>query len=135
MLKINQVARLCGVASKTIRYYEEIGLLPAPARSPNGYRLYCDQDIENLVFIRRCRDLQIPIADIQKLLQVQLDGNASCTEVDDIIHIQLMRVNKTLSELSLLKQTLSELADCCTSSEVRHCEILRALSAEGGSAR
>ncbi|RXF07226.1 MerR family transcriptional regulator [Pseudoalteromonas phenolica] len=65
-MKIAELSKLTQVTSKTIRYYEEIGLLPEPARAANGYRVYQQEDVERLSFIRRCRDLQIPLEEIKK---------------------------------------------------------------------
>jgi len=81
-MKINQLSKLTNVLSKTIRYYEDVGLLPKASRNSNGYREYSSNDVDNLVFIRRCRELQIPLEKIKILIQVQTDTTSSCNEVD-----------------------------------------------------
>jgi len=129
-MKISQLAKLSGVASKTIRYYEEIGLLPAALRNGNGYREYRASDIERLVFIRRCRELQIPLEQIKTLIAVQLDEKSSCQEVDDLIEQQLEKVRKTIAELTLLEQTLHTLATSCPNDRVGDCQILKNLQQE-----
>jgi len=126
-MKISQLAKVSGVASKTIRYYEEIGLLPAALRNDNGYREYRASDVERLVFIRRCRELQIPLEQIKTLIAVQLDQKSSCQEVDDLIEQQLEKVRKTIAELTLLEQTLHTLATSCPNDKVGDCQILKNL--------
>ena len=126
-MKINQLAKLTNVLSKTIRYYEEVGLLPKASRNSNGYRKYSPVDIERLIFIRRCRELQIPLEQIKILIQVQVDKTSSCHEVDQLIEEQLEKVRKTISELSLLESTLHKLAKSCSNDIVGECEILKNL--------
>ena len=129
-VKINELAKRSGTASKTIRYYEEVGLLPEPVRAANGYRDYGDADVERLTFIRRCRELQIPINELKKLVNAQVDPGASCGEVDQIIKDQLEKVRNMEQELALLEKTLSELALSCQNNEVRDCEILHRLKGD-----
>jgi len=126
-MKISQLSKLTQVPSKTIRYYEEAGLIRQAARSINGYRDYQEDDIEQLIFIRRCRELQIPIEQIKSLIQVKTDTKSSCLEVDALIIEQLEKVRKTISELSLLEQTLAELAQSCPNDSVEDCQILKSL--------
>jgi len=126
-MKINQLSKLTNVLSKTIRYYEDVGLLPKASRNSNGYREYSVDDVDCLVFIRRCRELQIPLEQIKVLIQVQTDKTSSCSEVDLLIEKQLGKVRKTISELSMLEKTLSTLATSCSNDIVGECEILKTL--------
>jgi len=126
-MKISQLAKLSGVPSKTIRYYEEIGLTPNAYRSSNGYREYNQADIDRLAFIRRCRELRIPIEQIKKLVQVRMDEKAPCKEVDLLIAEQLKNVQHTMAELTLLEETLITLAHSCQNDVVAECEILHRL--------
>jgi len=132
-MKISQLAKESGVASKTIRYYEDIGLLPEAYRNDNGYREYSTSDIERLVFIRRCRELQIPLEQIKTLIAVQVDQKSSCQEVDDLIEQQLEKVRKTIAELTLLEKTLHTLATSCPNDKVGDCQILKNLQQEKSS--
>jgi len=127
VMKINQLSKLTNVLSKTIRYYEDVGLLPKASRNSNGYREYSSIDVDNLIFIRRCRELQIPLEKIKILIQVQTDTTSSCSEVDLLIEQQLENVRKTINELSLLEKTLHTLAKSCSNDIVGECEILRNL--------
>ena len=129
-MKINQLSKLANVLCKTIRYYEEVGLLPKASRNSNGYREYKLVDVERLIFIRRCRELQIPLEQIKVLIQVQPDKSSSCSEVDLLIAQQLEKVRQTISELSLLEKTLNTLAKSCSNDIVGECEILKNLTQE-----
>ena len=130
-MKISQLSKQTHTASKTIRYYEDIGLLPPAVRNQNGYRNYKECGVEQLLFIRRCRNLQIPIAKVKILIQVRTDKASSCGEVDTLIIEQLQKVRKTISELSILEQTLATLAESCPNNIIEECEILRNLQQEG----
>ncbi|GAA5139378.1 Cd(II)/Pb(II)-responsive transcriptional regulator [Thalassotalea piscium] len=126
-MKISQLAKLTRVVSKTIRYYEDVGLLPKAKRCANGYRDYTEADVERLIFIRRCRELQIPLEQIKMLISAQSDNSSSCKEVDLMIEQQLDNVRKTINELTLLEKTLHSLAVSCPNDSVGECEILKSL--------
>lgn len=126
-MKISHLAKQSGVPSKTIRYYEEIGLVPNAYRNSNGYREYAQVDVDRLAFIRRCRELHIPIEQIKKLVQVRMDEKAPCKEVDMLIARQLENVRHTMAELAILEQTLNTLAHSCQNDIVGECEILNRL--------
>ncbi|MEG3767689.1 MerR family transcriptional regulator [Alteromonas sp. 14N.309.X.WAT.G.H12] len=128
-MKIHQVAKQSGLPPKTIRYYEDVGLLPPAKRDANGYREYKKPDIDRLVFIRRCRDLQIPIKELKVLVNTQAEQHSSCGNIDEIIIKQLHRVRRSLKELTELEATLSELAHSCGNDTVSQCGILQKLRA------
>ncbi|MEW6997282.1 Cd(II)/Pb(II)-responsive transcriptional regulator [Colwelliaceae bacterium BS250] len=129
-MKINQLSKLTKVISKTIRYYEDIGLLPKAARNSNGYREYGSGDVERLIFIRRCRELQIPIDQIKQLIQVQADKTSSCSEVDLLIEQQLEKVRNTIREMLLLETSLHALATSCSNDIISECAILKNLKGQ-----
>ena len=81
MMQIKQLAKVTNVNAKTIRYYEDVGLLPKAKRGDNGYRYYQQQDVSSLNFIRRCKELRMPLADIKRLVSIQSDDNAPCAEL------------------------------------------------------
>ncbi|WP_282111219.1 Cd(II)/Pb(II)-responsive transcriptional regulator [Shewanella algicola] len=126
-MKISELASIAQVSAKTIRYYEQIGLLSAPNRSDNGYRFYQQKDIETLIFIRRCRELNIALDDIKRLVDTQQDPKSSCALVDNIIAQQLARIQQTQRELALLEQSLAALASCCQNHQIKDCSILHTL--------
>lgn len=128
-MRIQKLAQMSGVTSKTIRYYEEVGLLPQAVRADNGYREYSQESLTLMRFIRRCRDLRIPIDNIRKLVKVQAFGSAPCEEVDQIVRDQLHKVQETISELQLLELDLTKLAESCEEHNVSQCRILQSLKA------
>ncbi|WP_125721929.1 MerR family transcriptional regulator [Pseudoalteromonas rubra] len=130
-MKISELATKSQINAKTIRYYEQVGLLKAPQRASNGYRHYQPSDVDTLIFIRRCRELNIPLDDIKRLVEVQADPNASCAVVDKIIAEQLAQVQRAQRELALLEQSLQTLASC-SAEQVEKCSILHKLKAREG---
>jgi DNA-binding transcriptional MerR regulator len=105
-LTIGAAARKAGCAVATIRYYEETGLMPEAERRAGGHRLYGDADIARLVFIRRCRELDMPIGRIAALLAISDDGARPCAEALDLTREHLAAVRTRLSELRKLERTL-----------------------------
>lgn len=128
-MKISELATKTQVPAKTIRYYEQIGLLASPSRGSNGYRQYQKENIATLVFIRRCRELNIAISDIKLLIEVQQDPKASCASIDKIIADQLARIQQSQRELAMLEQSLATLASSCKNHQVEDCCILHQLKA------
>lgn len=130
-VKISELASASQVPSKTIRFYEEQGLLPAPLRTANGYRHYRPEDVDTLVFIRRCRALNIALSDIRSLVDAQQHPSGSCAVVDDIIAKQLERIRQTQRELASLEAQLSSLV-CCDNHKIQDCSILARLKLTEG---
>jgi Cd(II)/Pb(II)-responsive transcriptional regulator len=127
-MKIGALARATGVDIETIRYYERVGLLPAPGRQPNGYRAYGTEHLERLAFIRNCRALDMPLADIRLLLDFIADPGGDCSEVDRAVDVQLERIRARLKALGALERQLSALrARCGRSTPRRECGILHEL--------
>jgi len=126
-MKISELADKAQVSAKTVRYYEQIGLLAPAQRANNGYRQYQQQNVETLVFIRRCRELNIAISDIKLLIDVQQDPKASCASIDKIIADQLARIQQSQRELAMLEQSLAALAASCQNHHVEDCCILHQL--------
>ncbi|ALS31988.1 hypothetical protein PTRA_a0656 [Pseudoalteromonas translucida KMM 520] len=127
-MQIKQLAHLVNINAKTIRYYEQIHLIPAPKRASNGYRTYTQADTERLIFIRRCRDLQIPIDDIKALLAAQILGDGPCVKVDNIIENQLIKVRAAQKELKKLELSLASLLTNCNASTINDCQIIKELN-------
>ncbi|WP_041675104.1 Cd(II)/Pb(II)-responsive transcriptional regulator [Ramlibacter tataouinensis] len=126
-MKISDLARATGVDVDTIRYYEKAGLLPEPAREANGYRHYGPAQLERLAFVRHCRALDMPLADIKRLLQA-LDGQGD--DVDALVQAQLARVRARLQSLQALEHQLVALQALCDADHARHpCGILQELVA------
>ncbi|GAB3486225.1 Cd(II)/Pb(II)-responsive transcriptional regulator [Azotobacter salinestris] len=129
-MRIGELAQATGVDTETIRYYEKAGLFPALARGNNGYRIYGAEHLERLAFVRHCRALDIPLAEIKRLLDFVLHPEADCTDVDRLIETQLERVRARLASLQVLERQLSALRGRCSERrQAGDCGILRELLA------
>jgi DNA-binding transcriptional MerR regulator len=109
-LTIGEVAQATGVPAKTIRYYEEVGVLPPPSRSAAGYRQYTDGDVQRLVFIRRARALGLPLQHL-KALTIALDGEpraAMRPRLLALVRAQLSTVHQQIGDLLLLQRQLEQ---------------------------
>ena len=104
---------LCSVP--TIRYYEQIGLLPPPERAPNGHRYYRAVDLRRLNFIRRCRDFGFPLDQVRELSNLFQDGDRACVEVRDLAQEHLDAVRVKLAEMRQLEASLAAFISSCDS--------------------
>lgn len=112
-LSIGFVARRTGCTVPTIRYYEEIGLLAAAARSDGGQRTYDESAVRRLTFIRRCRDFGFSIDQVRELVGLVDEPQRPCIEVRDIASVHLGEVRKKLAELQALEASLSAFVVSC----------------------
>ncbi|MCW5238442.1 Cd(II)/Pb(II)-responsive transcriptional regulator [Verminephrobacter eiseniae] len=129
-MRIGELGRATGVDIETIRYYEKIGLLPAPARSDNGYRSYAQPHLERLAFIRHCRALDISLADVKRLLDFVAQPGADCGDIDRLIDAQLARARARLKSMRALERQLAALRARCHPRQVAgECGILHELIA------
>ena len=133
-LTIGQLAKATGVASKTIRYYEEIGVLPSPSRSPARYRQYDESGVERLRFIRRARSLRVPLREIRALVAALEEGRPGLRpRLLVLVRQQLSAVQRQSAELQLLQQHLERiLRRLLTSPRRRQKDGCRCLEVEGG---
>jgi DNA-binding transcriptional MerR regulator len=117
----------------TIRYYEEIGLLPHAERGSNGHRYYRDTDLKRLGFIKRCRDFGFPIEQVRGLLKLFEDGDRSCLEVREMAQTHLDAVRAKLEQMRQLEASLQSFVgscdDTCSKGPTRNCAIIEDLSA------
>lgn len=123
-MQIKELARATGVDVETIRYYEKQGLLPAPARRDNGYREYAVAHLERLSFIRHCRALDMPLADVNRLLGFVDEPDAHFGEVDLLVDDQLARVRARLKSMRALEKQLLQLRARCSGKHEGRCGIL-----------
>ncbi len=131
-LTIGQAARRSGVPAKTIRYYESIGLIPAPARGGNRYRFYDERDLRILHFVRQARSLGFSLNDAGALLALWLDRERTSAAVKRLALDQIARIDDKLAELTAIRNELARLAECCHGDERPECPILDRLSAGAG---
>ncbi|MFN3508520.1 MAG: MerR family transcriptional regulator [Allorhizobium sp.] len=112
-LKIGEVAERTGTNTPTIRYYEEIGLLPRPDRQEGNQRRYGDDAVKRLTFIRRCRDFGFSIEQVRTLTSLVQDRSRSCFEARDLAQEHLKEVRVKLKELRELEKSIAGFVDSC----------------------
>lgn len=112
-MRIKELAQATGVDVETIRYYEKQCLLPVPARQDNGYRIYTDSHLERLAFVRHCRALEIPLADIRRLLSALDAPGEAHPDVDRLVQEQIERVRARLKSMRALEKQLLRLKASC----------------------
>ncbi|GHE03986.1 MerR family transcriptional regulator [Defluviimonas sp. 20V17] len=127
MLSIGTLSRKTGTKVQTIRYYEQIGLLPAPGRTEGGQRRYMVADLDRLAFVRHARQLGFSLDAIRELLELSDHPNQSCAEADSIAQRQLKQVEQKLKRLQALKKELKRMIAECSGDRVAECRVLEVL--------
>ena len=128
---IGEASRRSGVKVPTIRYYEEIGLLPSPPRSDGNRRQYDDDDLRRLAFIRHARELGFEIEAIRTLLGLQDDKDRSCAAADAIASERLADVERRIASLLALKAELQRMVEGCAHGSVADCRVIEILADHG----
>ncbi|MDG4719518.1 MULTISPECIES: Cu(I)-responsive transcriptional regulator [Thalassospira] len=126
-MNISDAATQCGLPPKTIRYYEDIGLV-TPGRLGNGYRDYSDDDLHKLRFLQRARGLGFSVEDCRVLLSLYEDRNRASADVKEIAKTHLTEIERKIAELQSLQKTLSELVHACHGDDRPHCPIINDLA-------
>jgi Cu(I)-responsive transcriptional regulator len=127
-MNIGEAAAASGVSAKMIRYYESIGLVPNAARSASGYRVYSDDDVHALRFIRRSRDLGFSVEQMGELLALWSDRSRASGDVKRIALNHVAELERKMRELRDMANTLRHLAENCHGDGRPHCPILEDLS-------
>ena len=127
-MHIGELARRAGVDAQTVRYYEREKLLDTPARTASGYRIYGPAHLERLNFVRHCRSLDMPLADVRRLLELSGERGLSCDDVNELVQAHLERVRAKIAALDALEKQLAALrAQCDSRHRVADCGILEEL--------
>jgi Cu(I)-responsive transcriptional regulator len=129
-MNIGELARAADTKTQTIRYYEQIGILPAPPRTRGNYRDYASDHLRRLLFTRRARDLGFSIEQIRALLDLADRKDQACDAVDEIARKHLADVERKLADLSALRRELDFLIGQCRHGTVADCRIIEALAPE-----
>ena len=127
MLSIGELGRWTETKVETVRYYERIGLLIAPARTEGNYRAYGEAELNRLSFIRRARDLGFSIEQVRDLLALSDRRDQSCAEVDELAGAHLAEVERKIADLEALRRELSALLSQCRKGTISTCLIIEAL--------
>lgn len=126
-MNIGDIARITTLPAKTIRYYEDIGLVN-PARDANGYRRFDETDLHKLGFIGRARSLGFTIEDCRALLALYEDKNRASADVKQIARHHLDLIDAKIAELKAMRATLGQLIDSCAGDHRPECPILADLA-------
>lgn len=131
MQSIGKLARAAGVKVPTIRYYEQIGLIPEAGRSAGNQRLYGPQEAARLAFIRHARELGFPLDAVRDLLSLADRPERSCEAADAIARAQLAEVEARLARLEALKAELERMIAQCAGGTIADCRVIEVLGDHG----
>ncbi len=123
------LSKKTGVNGETIRYYEKIKLMPEPARSSSGYRVYDDSHLKRLSFIKRCRELGFTLKEISALLRLVESGSYTCAEIRGHTITHLKDVDEKIRDLRKMQRTLRNMVSECEGEMVPECPIVESLFA------
>jgi MerR family mercuric resistance operon transcriptional regulator len=126
-MRRSDLAEATGCNLETIRYYESVDLLPAPARTAAGHRVYTDQDVRRLKFVMRSRELGFSLEDIRGLLGLGDGALHTCAEVRDRTEVHLADVRARIADLQRIEAVLSRTAALCTGQDRPDCAVLDSL--------
>lgn len=127
MLTIGKLGEAAGVKVPTVRYYEQIGLLPEPERSMGNQRLYPRAALDRLAFIRHARELGFPLEAIRDLLSLSDKPDQSCAAADTIARAQLQAVRARLARLKALELELERMLEQCAHGAISDCRVIEVL--------
>ena len=133
-MNIGEAAAISGLPAKTIRYYEEIGLVRPALRAANGYRDYGETDVRTLMFLHRARSLGFSVRDCRELLGLYQDRGRASADVKAVALRRVGDIDRKIAELEAMRAALAELAEKCHGDERPDCPILDDLARGGGTA-
>jgi MerR family copper efflux transcriptional regulator len=126
-MNIGQAATATGISAKMIRYYESIALIPAGKRTDSGYRIYGDNDLHTLRFVKRARLLGFSLEQIRDLLSLWQNKARASADVKTIAMGHVAELNQRIAELTEMRDTLQTMASCCHGDQRPDCPILQSL--------
>ncbi|MBT2547206.1 heavy metal-responsive transcriptional regulator [Arthrobacter sp. ISL-65] len=127
-MRIGEAAAAAGMTAKTLRFYEDSGLLPEANRSSNGYRHYNHESVTRLEFIRRGRAAGLTLAQIREILALRDAGEAPCTHVQELLEVQLAALDQQIAELTALRSSVAALRATATAQPPASCDPARICS-------
>ena len=130
-LPIGELSRRTGVKVPTIRFYEQIGLLPSPPRTEGNQRRYGKPEVERLNFIRHSRELGFEVEDIRELLDMAASPQASCHQADSIARSQPTEIDRRIASLTALRGELTRMVEECGHGRICDCRIIEVLADHG----
>ena len=128
-ISIGDLAKGAGTRVVTVRYYEQVGLMPPPSRTAGNYRTYSNEHVLRLRFIRRCRDLGFTLSQVRDLLRLSSQKDEECAEVSRIAARHLIGIEQKISDLKRLARELQRINNSCQGDgPIADCRIIEALS-------
>jgi MerR family copper efflux transcriptional regulator len=127
-MNIGEVAKRAGLNSRTIRFYESIGLISQPDRASSGYRDYAEKDVHQLRFVASARALGFSVEEIRQLLALYDDRERSSSDVKRLVLHHVEEIDRKMQELAAMRRTLLHLAERCHGDQRPECPILDELS-------
>lgn len=128
-LGIGELSRQTGVGIETIRYFEKIGMMPAPRRSEGGNRRYKTDHLQRLFFINRCRQIGFSQSEIKALLSMVDAKGVTCAEVHSITTKHIADIKQKIRDLRKLEKVLTQMANECSRGDIPDCPIIETLFA------
>ena len=126
--RAGEIAKLCGVNKETLRYYERIGLIPEPRRTEAGYRMYPEDTVNRILFIKRMQELDFTLNEIDKLLCVVDRDDVRCADMYDFVNQKIEAVQAKIQDLIKLEKVLQDLkARCPDERAIHECPIIETL--------
>jgi len=132
-LTIGKVAERAGVNTETLRYYERQGIVPKPSRSQANYRVYSEDTVRRVRFVKRAQELGFSLAEIAELLSLRARRGTSCNAVRERASVKIESIDEKIAALEAMRGALTKLVGECASSEgpLSECPILEALDSNG----
>lgn len=128
-MKIGELSKQSNCSIQTIRYYEREKILPPAQRSEGNFRLYDHQALQDLLFIKHCRNLDISLSEIKELIQLKVSPHLKCDNINQIFDNHIQQVELKIMELNKLKVQLEDFRQNCTDKQiVENCGIIQKLS-------
>jgi DNA-binding transcriptional MerR regulator len=127
-LTIGQAARAAGCKVQTLRYYEALGLLPRPARTAGNQRVYGEEHLKRLAFIRHARELGFSLEAIRELLSLGGKPEQSCVQADAIAGAHLVEVERKIAALTSLRGELKRMVESCRRGRIAECRVIEVLA-------
>lgn len=130
-MRTGEVAGRAGVNVQTLRYYERRGLLPVPPRRESGYRIYGQDAVDIVRFIKRAQELGFTLDDVEALFGLMGGGPDDCDQVRQVAHARRTELDNRIADLQAMRDALDQLVATCHLPRVeRHCPLLRALGCD-----
>ena len=121
---IGELSKRTGCNIETIRFYERDGIMPSPSRSSGGHRLFNENQLRRLFFIRRCRELGFTLKEIRSFLSLVDNNSYTCDQVLELTRNHVREVKQKIADLNKMKRVLNEMTSKCAGGDIPECPII-----------